>query len=95
MRWLSVPCSQMGSLSCPIFSQPIVETQPQRAKAKAQKGQTEKETNGKGAKGRRLHNPGSQAVCGPYDLFSCLSLRDVGLHPFQLALRFGDYINTQ
>ena len=58
MRWLSVPCSQMGSLSCPIFSLPIVEAQPQ--KAKAQKGQTEKWTNGKGAKGRWLHKPAAR-----------------------------------
>lgn len=58
MRWLSVPCSQMSSLSCPIFSLPIVEAQPQ--KAKARKGQTEKRTNGKGAKRRWLHKPAAR-----------------------------------
>lgn len=59
---LPAPCSQMGSLSCPVFSLPIVEARPQ--KAKAQKGQTEKQTDRKGAKGRRLHNPAARLSAG-------------------------------
>lgn len=89
------PRSPLGSLSCLISSLPIVEMQSPKAKQKhTQKGQTAQVAGRKGSQGSWLHKPGSRAVCEPYDLFSCLSFRDVSLHPFQLAPHFSDYISA-
>lgn len=91
-----VPHSPLGSFSCLVSSLLIVAMQSQKAKQKHtyKKARLLKWLAKKGARGNRLHKPGSRAVCEPYDLFSCLSFRDVRLHPFQLALHFSDYINA-
>lgn len=75
---------------------PIVEMQSQKAKQKHThtKARLLKWLAEKGPRGSWLYKLGRRAVCELYDLFSCLSFRDVSLHPFQLALHFSGYINA-